>query len=435
MSFSRYSIEKKQVSTDRGVTWQDVTPTETRLGNLVGIARTLIECEDMDCELEKTEYYLADSVLPSEICDRVIHEVPEGIVRNIMFTDGAFCCYTWYNVTPTNAYGEEYNIGHRNCIQELTTTYCPTWTYEGSDKGYFGVIGDSMYIGQCGISLQSCFTYDLVPWLEGKTTFRVLMKQHYVRAHCSDAWETDGEPEVYKIAERWKYVYNPTVGAHFKHQIATADSQGNLTWQDVQGANQVVYLNNDFDLDNWEYYPIGGFNVPQGVEIIDYVALDGIARMDVPSLLDKELTMKLYGNDVTPSGYFTQQGDYWGGRYSAYHIYNAEVIHTVVIGSASDTNVMSLTNEFQTCYFSDGSGFPTDEGQSDLQGICLKAIVSHSNKMYVLVPYRVRANYGQSDDYWNASEIGFIDKDGNKYPVEYIKLEGGELVKSANPFE
>lgn len=51
MGFSKYAIEKKQVSLDMGVTWQDVTPSETRNGRLLGTYMTLVECENADCDL------------------------------------------------------------------------------------------------------------------------------------------------------------------------------------------------------------------------------------------------------------------------------------------------------------------------------------------------------------------------------------------------
>ena len=71
MSFSKYSIEKKQVSLDKGVTWQDVTPSETRNGRLLGTYRTLIECKDKDCDLEKWGIQLVDDKIPTSVCTHV----------------------------------------------------------------------------------------------------------------------------------------------------------------------------------------------------------------------------------------------------------------------------------------------------------------------------------------------------------------------------
>ena len=71
MSFSKYAIEKKQVSLDMGVTWQDATPSETRNGRLLGTYRTLVECEDVECGLEKWGIQLVDEKIPSVICTHV----------------------------------------------------------------------------------------------------------------------------------------------------------------------------------------------------------------------------------------------------------------------------------------------------------------------------------------------------------------------------
>ena len=59
MGFSKYAIEKKQVSLDMGVTWQDATPSETRNGRLLGTYKTLVECENAGGEID--EYIYRDS--------------------------------------------------------------------------------------------------------------------------------------------------------------------------------------------------------------------------------------------------------------------------------------------------------------------------------------------------------------------------------------
>ena len=71
MSFSKYIIEKKQLSLDKGVTWQDSAPLETRNGRLLGTYMTLVECENADCDLEKLGVQLVDEKIPSVICTHV----------------------------------------------------------------------------------------------------------------------------------------------------------------------------------------------------------------------------------------------------------------------------------------------------------------------------------------------------------------------------
>ena len=56
MGFSKYAIEKKQVSPDMGVTWQDSAPLETRNGRLLGTYKTLVECENAGGEIDAYIY-------------------------------------------------------------------------------------------------------------------------------------------------------------------------------------------------------------------------------------------------------------------------------------------------------------------------------------------------------------------------------------------
>ena len=45
MAYNKYYLQKKQVSYDNGLTWEDVTPSETRQGDYIASYETLSECE------------------------------------------------------------------------------------------------------------------------------------------------------------------------------------------------------------------------------------------------------------------------------------------------------------------------------------------------------------------------------------------------------
>lgn len=45
MAYNKYYLQKKQVSYDNGLTWEDVTPSETRQGAYIDSYQTLAECE------------------------------------------------------------------------------------------------------------------------------------------------------------------------------------------------------------------------------------------------------------------------------------------------------------------------------------------------------------------------------------------------------
>ena len=48
MAYNKYYLQKKQVSYDNGLTWEDVTPSETRQGAYIDSYETLGECEAID---------------------------------------------------------------------------------------------------------------------------------------------------------------------------------------------------------------------------------------------------------------------------------------------------------------------------------------------------------------------------------------------------
>lgn len=231
MSFSKYILEKKQISLDRGVTWEDVTPSETRLGELIGTSRTLLECESMDCELERVIYYVDDGSLPSEICGG---SLPYGIAKTITFTYGAQCCDIWYgqDVTADSPYGvrHDLNFGKASCYDSGFQT---CWEYASNTVS--GSQVNNACRSVCNWSeVCSCFRItSFMPWAEGKTEWKLIYKQHQVRLHCSDEWENDGEREFIGIGERWY----PTALADeisWQYQIAAEfDESGNvIAWAD-----------------------------------------------------------------------------------------------------------------------------------------------------------------------------------------------------------
>ena len=89
MSFSKYALEKKQVSLDMGVTWQDAVPIETRNGRLLGTYMTLLECEDLNCDLEEYRYELEEVEKPDTYCGV---KIPYGYAETITFTSGIRVC-------------------------------------------------------------------------------------------------------------------------------------------------------------------------------------------------------------------------------------------------------------------------------------------------------------------------------------------------------
>lgn len=60
MTWYKYRLQKKQVSTDAGVTWTDVTPYETRRGSRLGAYNTYEECMNMQFRWIPTDFEYCD---------------------------------------------------------------------------------------------------------------------------------------------------------------------------------------------------------------------------------------------------------------------------------------------------------------------------------------------------------------------------------------
>lgn len=250
MSFSRYTIEKKQISLDRGVTWVDVTPSETRYGTLEGVSRTLIECEDMDCDLEEDRYTLVDDALPEEICGNQILTLPFGIASSITWTNGVASCSAWHTATPVGIgfLGEEtkYSLGIRLCPDGSTRVW---YSYPSNVLIHGSQITNDFITGITSDNCSylngepSCFRINsFMPWCEGKIKYKMIQKQHYKKEHCSEEWVADGDPEIIGIGERWLPEFK---GDHIEwhHQLATEfdeygnvvtwESDGDIEWEDL----------------------------------------------------------------------------------------------------------------------------------------------------------------------------------------------------------
>lgn len=286
MSFSRYNIEQEYVSYDRGVTWEMVQG-ETRYGKLVATTRTLIECEDKDCELEEYRYSIVDGELPTEMCGE--YTLPEGIARKIKFTAGAICDTTWQWCNPTSTdyiSGREISIplGQRIC----GGGYCPSFSYYEETLNGRSMTGCCFTSYGSGVGVCSCFHItQFMPWAEGKTSWKLIVKRHYVREHCFNDWVEEGEPEIIGIGERWKFVDDDFYSETWQHQVATGfDENGNVTeWSD-SGSTDVTYYDS---------------NLPSGVEIISGINADG-AMYNNDSVFCESLSIQLKTNSVNPSG-------------------------------------------------------------------------------------------------------------------------------------
>lgn len=255
MGFSAYSIEKKQVSTDRGVTWQDVDPSETRQGQLLGVYRTLTQCEDRDCPLEEYRYELVDTEMVDTYCGE---RLPYGFAKRATFTSGTLIC----GVQPNNTHGCKITTDSSHAIQynkflhenekgyviDISTVSsrrkddtpqgtCTAWVnYKTID-----LYGDSLEgltePNCCSCCNETtCFHVDeYMPWVGSRV--KKIKKRHYTRERCKGEWVIDqeyGEIDM-GFGERWVPVEfgEAPLGRYWQHQLAVMTDDDTVLWENV----------------------------------------------------------------------------------------------------------------------------------------------------------------------------------------------------------
>lgn len=453
MSFSRYAIEKKQVSHDRGVTWEDVTPFETREGALVGTYRTLIECEDAACDLEKTEYTVIDGFLPTELCGDTFRVLPSGIAKRVSWTSGAICCAEWQSARPntTDRYGTviSHSIGAQRCVQG---GYCPSFDYSMTyvngremDNFCFDVRGRKDWV--CPETLCACFQIsEFMPWAEGKTSWKLIQSQHYVREHCSEPWEADGEPNIVGIAERWVFVDETFQQERWVHQVAkTFDDNGNVAeWQSDS---------------TFDYRQMTETELDPSIELLDYVINDGvICWAGTSGVFPTEMYIQIARNEsynssgqaVYYKGYTSGTDGFSVGTNSADTAYISGM-HLWGAGYNYSDKAVTLTNKlspyriysakpnnvyFRGIFCGVNLSYDQKSGMDYISGVDNILTGTKTGKLLnngdtVAFPCRIHENLGQIDDYWNSSKIGYVFRsgDGTIVVMETLKLEDGQLVK------
>lgn len=445
MGFSRYAIEKKQVSTDRGVTWEDVTPSETREGALVGTYRTLIECEDAACDLEKTEYTVIDGFLPTEFCGETFRVLPSGIAMRVSWTSGAICCGEWQSASPNtiDRYGTvvSQSIGKQRCVQG---GYCPSFDYSmtyvnGREMDNFCFDVQGRYGWECPDTLCACFQItEFMPWAEGKTSWKLIQEQHYVREHCSEPWEADGEPNIVGIAERWKFVDETFQQERWVHQVAkTFDDNGNVVeWQSDS---------------TFDYRQMTETELDPSIELLDYVINDGVICWTGKSgTFPTEMYIQIARNESYTSsgevvyymGYSDGADGFFAGTNSADTAYIGGM-HLWGAGYNWDDAAVTLTND--PIFYKIYSARPDRVYYRSIFCGINRVIAGVNNILFgtktgkilynsgetVAFPCRIHENLGQIDDYWNSSKIGYVVRhgDGTMIVMETLKLEDGQLVK------
>jgi hypothetical protein len=289
MSFSRYKKVKKQVSTDRGVTWQDTEPLEYCDPMLEGVFATLDQCEDVDCKLEEYRYELVDGDLPTNICGSGT-SVEFGIAKQITFTEGGIVCgqgqsqidwdlvhYDMYpSEDPTMLMGH-LAPGHLVVTRPAYIEYY-THVIDGAK-----IVNLFEYNCCTCCDMSTCFRIDeFMPWV-GQTIKRIV-KTHWTREHCSDEWVKDleyGDVDM-GFGERWYPSWDVANNCKkWQHQVMeSVDDEGNIAW-----ANEGTPFSEDIIM-------------PSGASLLPYISGGAYLFNNTTSRLFIDATLLQYSDEV-----------------------------------------------------------------------------------------------------------------------------------------
>ena len=435
MSFSKYIIEKKQVSLDMGVTWQDATPSETRNGRLLGTYRTLVECKDKDCDLEKWGIQLVDDKIPTSVCTHVNSTsgkstsyntyLPSGIAKSVTFVSGITSgSAVWSWGTSDNIIKDEYR---NSSITAKTATINTRWSPIRAEYNSYVLDGSEMISGSFS-GKPTCYNItEFMPWIDPNGTIKMTHKVHYVKEHCSDEWKIDEEytPQFITFGERWVKTYEDIYKTTWQHQIATdiLNDDSDLGWK-------VVWENEGEPFD-YEYE----VTVPQGVQLIEYLRADGVAASAMEWTDFYQMKVKIDPRNLgTPSGYLAEKWeDAGGGKICDWHWYKEKTSYYVK-AKCTDSLTELTPNEwkwinidmdaktkdvglFCQVTFRNLDPYPQINAYT-LKNTYVGGLKHIDGNMYY--PYKIYSNNGWEDEYLNGLEYGFIDRDGNKVVLEYV---------------
>lgn len=435
MSFSKYAIEKKQVSLDKGVTWQDAVPIETRNGRLLGTYMTLVECENADCDLKKFGIKLVDEKIPSVICTHVnstsgdskLYDtyLPSGIAKSVTFVSGMkYCGDTWGS--SDNIITDEYNNSSITAkTATITTGSNPIRKYNS-----YVLDGREMISGSfCGEA--TCYNItEFMPWIDTNGTVKMAYTVRYVRERCSDEWKIDEEytPQFITFGERWVKTSDGIKKATWQHQIATdvMSDDSELGWK--------VVWENEGEAFDYEY----DVTVPQDVEQIEYLIADGVAASSSGWTDSYKIKVKIDPTNLgTPTGYLADKRScktYDPNCSWSMLTHKNEGVTSYYVNSTCGDLVELTPNEWKiinidrvdgaeySCFFNHilfkKNCDPMYDYGYQLNNVYVGGLIRNDGHMYF--PYKIPSNNGWEDEYLNASEYGFIDREGDKIPLEYV---------------
>lgn len=389
MSFSKYTIEKKQVSLDNGM--------------------LSIICAHPDITSIGSTVY--GTYLPS------------GIAKSVTFVSGMTCCVdTWGS--SDNIIIDEY---HNSSMTAKTATITTGWNPIRAYNSYV-LNGREMISGSfCGKA--TCYNItEFMPWIDPNGTITIAYKMRYVKEQSSDDWKIDEEwtPELITFCERWVKTNEDIYHATWQHQIATdiLPDDSELGWK-------VKWKKDEGVPDNGVDYEV---TIPQDVQLIEYLRADGVAASSSGWTGGYQMKVKIDPTNLgIPTGKLAHKMEgsvdephcSWGWYIGETSYYVESTCGDFVELTPNEWKCVNIgvvdRAKYAGFFCSVGIGESSPFVSGDILDKAYVGGLITMNDGHMYFPYKIPSNNGfEDDEYLNGSEYGFIDREGNKIALEYV---------------
>jgi len=166
MAYNKYYLQKRQVSYDNGLTWEDVTPSETRQGAFIDSYETLSDCEGV---IDYSKQYLTFESLQN---NNVISWIAEAIVgddytaKTISASTDNGETWTAYTSTTGGTTIATLNVGDKVLIKGENRAYGYGSVNKFGSTGQFKAYGNVMsllygdnFVGQRTLTNENTYAF------------------------------------------------------------------------------------------------------------------------------------------------------------------------------------------------------------------------------------------------------------------------------------
>lgn len=411
MSFSKYTIEKKQVSLDNG---KPITLKEYEVSDL---EKWVIQRID-------------DENIPSIICTHpditsigstvFSTYLPSGIAKSVTFVSGMTYCVDTWGSSDNIIIDECHNSSMTAKTATITTGWNPIRAYNSYVLNGRGMISGNF----CGEA--TCYNItEFMPWIDPNGTIKLVYKMHYVKEQSSDDWKIDEEwtPELITFGERWLKVSENIDKTTWQHQIATGISSDNsdLGWK-VEWKDEGESVDDEYKV-----------TIPQDVQLIEYLRADGVAASSSGWTDGYQMKVKIDPTNLgIPTGKLAHKMEgsvdephcSWGWYIGETSYYVESTCGDFVELTPNEWKCVNIgvvdRAKYAGFFCTVGIGESSPFVSGDILDKTYVGGLITMNDGHMYFPYKIPSNNGFEDEYLNGSEYGFIDREGNKVVLEYV---------------